>query len=179
MPDPPIGARVLVPLGKRTLTGVVLSSFTSSLQPPTSDIKPLIEVLDASPFLPPDVVALAMWVADYYACGVGEAIATAMPPRAWIESERHAAITDAGEARLLAERGARRDVLEHLSGGRIASVATLTKKAKGAAAILAGLETDGLVALTTPLRGTADASRTVRVAVLTAQGADETTVKLG
>ena len=62
---------------------------------------------------------LASWVADYYACGVGEAIATAMPPRAWIESERHAAITDAGEARLLGERGARRDVLELLTGGRV------------------------------------------------------------
>jgi primosomal protein N' (replication factor Y) (superfamily II helicase) len=179
MPDPPIGARVLVPLGRRTLTGVVLSSLTSSLQPPTSDIKPLIEVLDASPFLPPDVVDLASWVADYYACGVGEAIATAMPPRAWIESERHAAITGTGEARMLAERGVRRDLLELLSGGRVVSVAALARKSRGAAAVLAGLEVDGLIALTRPLKGTADASRTVRIAVLTAQGADETSVTLG
>jgi primosomal protein N' (replication factor Y) len=119
------------------------------------------------------VVELATWVADYYACGVGEAIATAMPPRAWIESERHVAITDAGEGRLLSERGARRDVLEQLTGGRVVSVSALTRKAKGAPAVLPSLESDGLIALTTPLKGSADASRSVRVAMLTAQGHED------
>jgi len=28
------------------------------------------------------VIALALWVAEYYACGAGDAIAVAMPPRA-------------------------------------------------------------------------------------------------
>jgi primosomal protein N' (replication factor Y) len=192
-PDPAAGARVLVPLGNRTVTGVVLSrepgaqregvSDRASLLPPrTSDLKPLIDVLDAEAFLPPDVVDLAAWVADYYACGIGEAIATAMPPRAWIESERHAAITDAGEARLLLERGARREALEQLSGGRVVSVGALARRAKGIQAVLAGLEADGLVTLTRPLRGAADASRTVRIAQLTAQGAeaiDEAVARLG
>src|SRR5262249_17781576 len=125
--------------------------------------------------------ALAAWAADYYACGIGEAIATAMPPRAWIESERHARITDAGEARMLAERGARREILERLSGGRIVSVAApLPPSPKATAgrgrpslAVLRGLEADGLVEFTQPLKGAADASRTIRVAVLTAQGADD------
>src|SRR5260221_3459037 len=118
MPDPPVGARVLVPLGKRTVTGVVLGSDPGApedgVRPRSPDYtravsaKPLVEILDAEAFLPSDVVALASWVADYYACGVGEAIATAMPPRAWIESERHAAITEAGAARKLPRRRARR-----------------------------------------------------------------------
>jgi len=133
----------------------------------------VVAVLDATAFLPPDVVDLASWVADYYACGVGEAIATAMPPRAWIESERHAAITDAGEARMLAERGARREVLEALTGGRVVSVGALTKKSRGAPAVLPALETEGLITLTTPLKGTVDASRSVRIAVLTAQGTEQ------
>jgi primosomal protein N' (replication factor Y) len=198
MPDPAVGARVLVPLGKRTLTGIVLGLEAggtsnpeprdSHLAPRASEVKPLTDILDAEPFLPPGVVELATWVADYYACGVGEAIATAMPPRAWIESERHAAITDAGEARLLAERGARRDVLEQLTGGRVVSVGALVKRAsdkttsRGIQAVLAGLEADALVTLTRPLKGAADASRTIRVAVLTAQGADQVDpeiVKLG
>jgi primosomal protein N' (replication factor Y) (superfamily II helicase) len=259
---PAVGARVLVPLGKRTVTGIVLSEArgamgeageieagggrhearketeealpasnpeprasrlaprtshpeprASRLAPRTSDIRALVDVLDAQPFLPADVVALAAWVADYYACGVGEAIATAMPPRAWIESERHAAITEGGEARMLSERGARRDVLELLSGGRIVSVGVLVKRAsaaseprersapakrrarervgesegrspsdkksRGVQAVLADLVADGLITLTTPLKGTADASRTVRIAVLTAQGSDQVDVKLG
>ena len=185
-PDPPVGARVLVPVGNRTLTGIVLSAAeeprTSISEPPTStldprtsnldprsstlDLKPLIDVLDAEAFLPAAVVDLAAWVADYYACGIGEAIATAMPPRAWVESERHAAITEAGEARLLTERGARREALEQLSGGRIVSVGSLARRAKGIQGVLAGLEADGLVTLTRPLKGNADASRTIRVAML-------------
>ena len=202
---PSVGARVLVPLGKRTVTGIVLSEArgarrearevteeataasnpelrASRLAPRASDVKSIIDVLDREPFLPPDVVELASWVADYYACGVGEAIATAMPPRAWIESERHAAITEAGEARMLSERGARRDVLELLTGGRVVSVGALAKKkktSKGVPAVLAALEVDGLITLTRPLRGTADASRTVRVAVLSAQGSEQTGIKLG
>jgi primosomal protein N' (replication factor Y) len=185
----------LVPLGKRVVTGVVVevggrtpeigstaeNHPTSAPPPPTSAAKPLIDVLDADAFLPASVVALAAWVADYYACGVGEAIATAMPPRAWIESERHARITDAGEARMLRERGARRDVLERLSGGRVVSVASLALPARNASAgkrgvshaVIAELQTDGLVELTRPLKGAADASRTIRVAILTAQGADD------
>jgi len=185
-PDPPVGARVLVPLGSRTVTGVRLGSDTCLTPAAGSDgvgdLKPLIDVLDAEPFLPPDVVDLAAWVADYYACGVGEAIATAMPPRAWVESERHAAITEAGEARLLTERGARREALERLSGGRIVSVGSLARRARGIQGVLASLEADGLVTLTRPLKGHADASRTIRVAMLTAQGTeavDEEVAKLG
>ncbi len=195
MPDPAVGARVLVPLAKRTVTGIVLGSdpdgsLLGSLQgsdpngtkpvPGASvSAKPLVDILDAAAFLPPDVVTLASWVADYYACGIGEAIATAMPPRAWIESERHAAITGAGEARMLSERGARRDLLERLTGGRIVSVGALARKSPGIQAVLAGLEADGLLELTRPLKGAADASRTLRIAVLTAQGSEQVDVKLG
>ena len=195
MPDPAVGARVLVPLAKRTVTGIVLGSdpdgsLLGSLQgsdpngtkpvPGASvSAKPLVDILDAAAFLPPDVVTLASWAADYYACGIGEAIATAMPPRAWIESERHAAITGAGEARMLSERGARRDLLERLTGGRIVSVGALARKSPGIQAVLAGLEADGLLELTRPLKGAADASRTLRIAVLTAQGSEQVDVKLG
>ena len=183
--DPPVvGARVLAPLGKRTVTGIVISSSAepSAGAESSPDIKPLVSVLDTTPFLPKDVVDLAVWVADYYACGVGEAIATAMPPRAWVESERHAAITETGEARLLTEKGLRREILEILSGGKVTSVAALIRKSKGTPAVLNALETDGLVTLTTPLRGAADASRSIRVAVLTAQGTegiDADAMKLG
>jgi primosomal protein N' (replication factor Y) len=140
------------------------------LGPRKTEIKPLIDVLDFEAFLPASVVELAVWVADYYACGAGEAIATAMPPRAWIESQRHARITDAGEVRMLRERGARREILERLSGGRVVSIASIAKSVKGIHSVVASLQADGLVELTQPLKGTADASRSIRVAVLTAQG---------
>ena len=78
---PVVGARVLVPLGNRVLTGCVVD-WTDTEEPPASTIKPIIELLDAEPFLPEDVVRLATWVADYYACGIGSALAAAMPPMA-------------------------------------------------------------------------------------------------
>ncbi len=154
-------------------------------QSPVADrqaIKPIVDIVDATPFLPPDVVALTTWVAEYYACGIGEAVAAAMPPRAWIESERHAHIADAGRMRLPSERGARRQLLEALEGGDPVRLETLVRKAGNHAALL-GLERDGLVEITQPLKGVASAYRTVRVASLTAQGHDaiaaERTLKLG
>src|SRR3954470_22848210 len=80
-PAPPVGARVLVPLGKRVVTGVVLPEPESreptaesrepkadSREPRADSWKPLTDVLDAEPFLPSGIVSLAAWVADYYAC---------------------------------------------------------------------------------------------------------------
>jgi len=168
MPQPPAGARVLVPLGSRVMTGVVVRSHADpGSSDPGSDIKEVIEILDVEPFLTEDVLQLCEWVAEYYACGIGEAISTALPPRARIASERHAQITDAGQARMLTERGHRRDILERLAAGKALRVDTLEVRARAA---LTTLERDGFITLTTPLKGSASAFRTVRVAALTAQG---------
>jgi len=172
--DPVVGARVLVPLGTRTVTGIVLGPDGDRGLTP----KPLADVLDGEPFLPKQIVDLCQWVADYYACGIGEAIATAMPPRAWIESERRVRITDLGHARLLTLKGPRRTVLDALEGGKVLSVEALLKKAGVAHGTLTALERERLVELTQPLRGSADASRMVGYAVLTAQGCD-TDARLG
>ena len=227
-PDPVPGARVLVPLGRRVLTGIVVGVVTeerlapgdsrlqerlatsgsrlderlaagdsrleqsqphparfdsesASRQPPVASrqplvasrdsIKEIIDILDDSAFLPSDIVSLIAWVADYYACGAGEAMAAAMPPRAWIESERHARLTDAGHTRLLTERGARRQMLEALDVDKPVRVESIVGKG-GGHAVLLGLERDGLVEVSRPLKGAASAYRTVRVAGLTAQGHD-------
>ena len=177
LPAPVIGSRVLVPLGNRVLTGVVvggsgLGARDSGLVE-TTEIKEIIDVLDETPFLPSDVIKLIEWVADYYACGIGEALAAAMPPRAWIESERHAQITEQGLLRSLQERGLRGEMLAALEHGKPKRVDTLATRS-GAYAALAGLERDGLVDITRPLQGRASAFRTVRVATLTAQGHEET-----
>ena len=177
-PSPSTGARVLVPLGTRILTGCVLgegSGLESELfsRPGTAaTIKPLLDILDDDAFLPPEIVRLTSWVAEYYASGAGDAIAAAMPPRAWIESERHAQITDRGHARTLIERGSRREMLDKLTAGKPLRVDLLAGEKRGAHAALIALERDGLVALTKPLRGSSAAFTTTRVAAITAQGMD-------
>ena len=178
LPVPEAGTRVLVPLGTRAVTGCVVGP---SQPPASSALKPLLEVLDAEPLLPADVVGLAVWVGEYYACGPGEAVAAAMPPLAWVVSERRAEITAAGRAALAGRPGpARRRLLERLSDGAPHRVAALEPGASraqagrgrsgGHHALLASMAREGLVRLTQPLKGAASAFKTVRIARLTADG---------
>ena len=76
---PAVGARVRVPVGPRVLTGCVVEYPSEA---PAGELKDVIEVIDQEPLLPAGVVELCRWVADYYLAGVGDAIASAMPPGA-------------------------------------------------------------------------------------------------
>jgi primosomal protein N' (replication factor Y) len=172
---PASGARVLVPLGTRIVTGVVVGHDADGNGNGAGDeegIRDVLDVLDAEAFLPQPVIDLATWVAEYYACGIGDAIAASMPPRAWVESERHAEITEAGQGRMLLERGLRRDLLEQLHAANATPIESLTGGRRGARSALLALEREGLVAISHPLVGSASAFRTVRVATITAQGLD-------
>ena len=105
-----VGSRVVVPLGTRVVTGIVVETNvtpgarrrTASDKRRITNVKPLREVLDADAFVPPDVVALARWTADYYVAGVGDTIPSLLPPMArggradGHKTSRVAAITAAG-----------------------------------------------------------------------------------
>ena len=62
---PCVGARVVVPLGTRIVTGIVVETNvedrTTNVEPRTTNVKTIREVLDATAFVPADVVALARW----------------------------------------------------------------------------------------------------------------------
>ena len=178
LPVPETGTRVLVPLGTRTVTGCVVDRPEA---PAPAGLRPLLDVLDVEPLLPAGVVRLALWVGEYYACGAGEAVAAAMPPLAWVVSERRAEITPAGRAALAARPGAaRRRLLEQLSDGASHRMAALdhgagrrgSKSTRGGGrhALLAAMAREGLVRLTQPIKGAASAFKTVRVASLTDDG---------
>src|SRR5947199_1162966 len=80
MPAPAVGARVVVPLGSRTVTGIVVARDVTLAGVAESEIKSIRQVLDDDAFLPADVVALARWTAEYYAAGPGETITAVLPP---------------------------------------------------------------------------------------------------
>ena len=84
LPLPPVGARVRVPVGSRTVTGCVAAH--DGVLAEGTGAKDVVAVLDAEPFLPPSVVELCRWVADYYVAGVGDAIGVAMPPGARVRA---------------------------------------------------------------------------------------------
>jgi primosomal protein N' (replication factor Y) len=80
IPLPPAGARVRVPIGTRVVTGCVVGAAAAPAE--GVEAKDVQEVLDATPFIPPAVVELCAWVADYYMAGLGDAVAVALPPGA-------------------------------------------------------------------------------------------------
>ena len=198
--SPVRGARVLVPLGARTVTGFVTGTTSatafSTKKSNKSDedafsltgVKDILHVFDESPFVPADVVDLALWVAEYYAAGPGEALAAAMPPLALVESERHVYITPSGLERLQSsERTPMQErVLRGLSTSRSVRVSALaaliaddevgTRKSRSRVrqeldSFLLALSRDGFVGFTQSLRkGGAPGFKTLKFVVLTPKG---------
>jgi primosomal protein N' (replication factor Y) len=137
--DPPaIGARVVVPLGSRIVTGIVIERAPDKA---AAGVKPIRQVLDAHAFVPPEVVALARWTAEYYAAGVGDTIPALLPPMARggradaHKTTRVATITAGGiealESGVLA--GKQREALEILAGSPT-GIPTPTLASRGIAA---------------------------------------------
>jgi primosomal protein N' (replication factor Y) (superfamily II helicase) len=75
---PPLGARVRVPFGRRRLVGVVIATADRSELPPAR-LRPIIEVLDATPVLDGAGLALLQWAAEYYHHPLGQVVASALP----------------------------------------------------------------------------------------------------
>lgn len=122
MPKPAVGARVVVPLGARSVTGIVVDVSNASTAPDGTGVKPLKTVLDTEPFIPSDVVELARWTAEYYAAGPGEAITAVLPPKTRGEradshkTARVIALTAAGSDPELRVTPRQREALDILAG---------------------------------------------------------------
>ncbi len=73
-----VGTRVLVPFGRKLLTGIVVGR---SAVPPAGDfrIRAIRDVIDAQPAIPAALVELALWVADYYFTAPGEVLRALLP----------------------------------------------------------------------------------------------------
>lgn len=69
------GCRVLVPLGKRILTGTIVAMDVEA----HPKVRPILELLDDEPAFPAPVLSLTRWMAEYYLCSWGEALHAALP----------------------------------------------------------------------------------------------------
>jgi primosomal protein N' (replication factor Y) len=81
------GMRVVVPLGKRKITGIVLDFIDETRLAETKDI---IAIQDEQPIFDVKLLQLSQWIARYYSTTLGQVIRTALPPSLKSESERTA-----------------------------------------------------------------------------------------
>lgn len=73
------GMRVKVPFGRRIVTGMVVDTTAESLL--TCEIKSVLEVLDETPLLPPDLLQLCLWASQYYQHPIGDVLMGTLPTR--------------------------------------------------------------------------------------------------
>jgi primosomal protein N' (replication factor Y) len=117
------GARVLVPFRNRALVGVIVEAARRARE--DKPLKELQDVLDPAAALPPRVVELGRWVANYYLAPEGEVFRGMLPPQIDLRADRELRVTPAGaeRRRALAARGNRSEAeVDELALLRLAEI---------------------------------------------------------
>ena len=78
MPYPQIGMRVLVPLGKKHIIGIVYRKHEGEI-PENIRIREILQTIDDQAIVTTEQLRLWEWLAQYYMCSMGEVLAAALP----------------------------------------------------------------------------------------------------
>ena len=78
------GARVVVPVRRRELVGVVVEV---DAEPPRADPREVLAVPDLEPALSAELLATAVWIAGYYGAPLGLTLKAILPRGMWGESQ--------------------------------------------------------------------------------------------
>jgi len=128
-----VGARVRVPFGRQRRIGIIAAVAETS-QVPVARLKPILEVLDATPVIDSGLQQLLRWGAEYYHHPLGEAVSSALPralrlgapgtarEEGWLLTETGALAAAAGEPRRAPRQ---RALLESLLERRAVSAVVL------------------------------------------------------
>ncbi len=98
------GARLLVPFGKRQLTGYAVAlhvRLSDDIEFDESAIKDAIELIDEEPLITEEILKLTQWTADYYASSWGEVLKASLPAGINASVEQIITITAKGRDELL------------------------------------------------------------------------------
>jgi primosomal protein N' (replication factor Y) (superfamily II helicase) len=77
-----VGARLLVPFGRKLSTAYVVAlheALDPAAEVDESELKEAEELLDAEPMLTPEVLEITRWISEYYAAPWGEILKAALP----------------------------------------------------------------------------------------------------
>ena len=74
----PIGCRVLVPLGKKSIIGIIYRKHEGEL-PANVKVRDVLQIVDETPIVTAEQIKLWEWLSSYYMCTLGEVMAAALP----------------------------------------------------------------------------------------------------
>ena len=78
------GARVVVPVRRRELIGLVVDIVTDA---PSQNLRDILAVPDVEPALSPALLSTATWMAGYYGAPLGLTLKSLLPAGMWGESQ--------------------------------------------------------------------------------------------
>lgn len=129
-----IGSRLLVPFGKRNLTGYTVElheHLEEGLEIEESQIKNAIELLDEEPLVTDEILRLTNWTADYYSASWGEVLKASLPAGVNVETEQIVQITAVGRDELFkveTAKSAKVQILRYLAEHEEVSMRQLSKQ---------------------------------------------------
>ena len=74
----PIGSRVLVPLGKKSIIGIIYRQHEDEL-PANVKVRDVLQIVDEAPIVTVEQIKLWEWLSSYYMCTLGEVMSAALP----------------------------------------------------------------------------------------------------
>ncbi len=148
------GARVLVPFGKRIVTGYVLALNASPSAPIVAKIRHIIDVLDHGQVFDENRLKFYKWLSAYYFAPLGEALSLGSPLAGNVKGKRRLSLTASGETTLGTRLDAlERRLLEAAKSGQSAEAVAKREKRKPVWATIERLEKAGFISLDPVLSG--------------------------
>jgi primosomal protein N' (replication factor Y) len=150
-----VGSRVLVPLGKREKTGVLVE-VTKVAPSIKTKVRPITDVLDPTPVFDEDFLKWTKWLAVYYLTSWGEVLNAALPEGLKPETKARVYATplskDESDVKDLTARRSEllNEILHHADGLSIDRLSKVTNS-KNLYATLHALEEGGLIRIERPL----------------------------
>ncbi|MBM4172635.1 MAG: primosomal protein N' [Ignavibacteria bacterium] len=146
-----VGVRVVVPFGKRVLTGFVIEiTDKTELK---EKIKPIRDVLDDEPIFDKNSFKFYEWISEYYLSSLGEALKNSVPYGSDIESKRKI-VTDPDHCQELFQKEKKKTtvkakLLEALTQKEVHKISHLQKvvKNKNIHSLLKSFEKAGIVTI--------------------------------
>ena len=161
------GKRVLVPFGRRRVTGYILGTTGQTID--SGEIKHILDVLDEQPLFPQSMIPFFRWISDYYKHPIGDAIKNGLPGGLTLYDYASIVITEDGKRALEKNRATaiEKDVLKLLQSGP-ARMQNLDQKVHQVipAALIQSLQHKGWILKIRELGGAATKSRMERFASL-------------